>query len=266
MGVEAIARKATLNHSQSSMVAYRRLMPLQFEAGCMLRSFSDGTPSYPRMLYSNAQQKFRVIPRALSQSFLRDAVRRCKSYEIRGKEVKDWQAGLPFMASQHCVVEEQDLFKLMDKDDVDDWLEVVRETQGTKAVAADRRCLETWRSTNKAEFVRLEHNGRSSCGRDLLTALSAICGNPMFCSPVADEPSLMLTKGRLLLLCILGAINALSEKATDDTLPRSHEEHTNLSNDDQSVRNLPACNVRRGSSEHLRGRIQERVCAGAGHV
>ena len=40
-------------------------MPLQFEAGRMLRSFSDGTPSYPRMLYSNAQQKFRVIPRAL---------------------------------------------------------------------------------------------------------------------------------------------------------------------------------------------------------
>ena len=242
------------------------MMPLQFEAGRMLRSFSDGTPSYPRMTYSNAQQKFSVIPRALLQSFLRDAVRRCKSYEIRGKVVKDWQAGLPFMASQPSVVAEHDLFQVMDGDDVEEWLAVVRETQGTKAVAADRYCLETWRSSNKAEFMKLERYGRSTCGRELLTALTAICGNPTWCSPVADEAPLTLTNGRLLILCILGALNALSEKATEDTLSRSHEEHTTLSNDDELVRTLPACNVRRGSSEHLRVRIQDHVCAGAREV
>ena len=136
MGVEALARKAVLDYTQSSMVLYRRLMPLQLEAGRMLRVLCQGSPSYPGMQYSNAMGALKVIPRGTIQFFLRRAARQASMYEIGGEELKEWQEGIPFMPPQSLFGPRKE-FLLMVPGDVEAWLNAVQVRYGPDAALTD---------------------------------------------------------------------------------------------------------------------------------
>ena len=237
MGVEALARRAVLDHTQSSMVLYRRLMPLQLEAGRMLRDVSRGTPACPGMQYSSALGVLKVTPRGTIQCFLRRAARQSSLYEIGGEELKDWQEGIPFMPPQ-SVIASKKVFTKMVPDDVNPWLEVVRFRFGLPAAETDLKTMSSWLVTNHTEMTRLARRGKTETGMDLFRSLIQICGaSPTWCRPSATEVSTFkVTQGRILLLAVLGALDALSGDATDDRqLPAAANLSTTLSREDQRV-------------------------------
>ena len=235
MGVEALARRSVLDYTQSSMVLYRRLMPLQLQAGRMLRAASRGTPACPGMQYSNVNGALKVTPRGTIQCFLRRAARQSSLYEIGGEELKDWQEGMPFMPAQ-SVIQYRKMFTKMVPGDVEAWLDVVRYRFGRDAAETDLKTVSSWLVTNCTELTKLARRGKSETGMDLFRSLIQVCGaSPTWCRPT-EVSTFKVTKGRTLLLAVLGALDALSADAMDDRqLPAAANLSTTLSKEDQRV-------------------------------
>ena len=184
-----------------------------------------------------------MTPRGTIQCFLRRAARQSSLYEIGGEELKDWQEGMPFMPAQ-SVIAYRKVFTKMVPPDVEAWLEVVRFRFGLAAAETDLKMVSAWLVTNCNEMTYLARHGKSERGKDLFKSLIQVCGaSPTWCRPIVTEESrlqadssIKVTKGRILLLAVLGALDALSGDATDDRqLPAAANLSTTLSKEDQRV-------------------------------
>ena len=241
MGMEAIARRAQLNFGQSDMLLYRRLMPLQFEAGRMLRARSGGLACYPHLMPSKVQGQFQRRPRAQVLQHLRGAARRSQTFLIGGAELHDWQDGFPFLSPTGMTVLVKEPMQLMGEADKKRWVQEA--ISKSKAAMddngeADGQTLESWSTSNRKLLVSLARQGKSYTGAQLFRALKELCGSELlWCSPDADALTHIATMkpGRRLLLTVLGALNLLSPNATDDRHTPSADLYTSLTYEDIRV-------------------------------
>ena len=237
MGMEAIARRAQLNFGQSDMLLYRRLMPLQFEAGRMLRARSEGLACYPHLMPS----KFQRRPRVQVLQHLRGAARRSQTFLIGGAHLHDWQDGFPFLSPIGITVLVKETMLLMSEEDKKRW--VKEAISKSKAAVhdngeADGQTLESWLTSNRKLLVSLARHGRSYTGAQLFRTLKELCGSELlWCSPDADVLTHLPTMkpGRRFLLTVLGALNLLSPNATDDRHTPSADLYTSLTYEDIRV-------------------------------
>ena len=241
MGMEAIARRAQLNFTQSDMQLYRRLMPLQFEAGRMLRSRSEGMACYPQLRRATEGHHFQRIPRSKLLAHLRRAARRCKVHLLAGDDLHDWQDGFPFLSPTGMDLIVQNRLQVMVEEEEKRWVKEAMSRSKQSELdggQADRATLRSWLESNRKTFVKMARSGGSENGAQLFRDLKGFCGSPLlWCSP---EPTklkslAMLTPGRILLLTILGALNALSADATDDSMTMYGHLHTSLTEEDERV-------------------------------